>query len=195
MEGALDGSNSVPSPLDRDTEMEIGQDGMGDPGMEDPGMDTDSARPSYMRASSAAEVSSRPPISKARLSGSYSLPPTVIEEPAMEEGDTTSSSSAKSNSVRLQRSPSPSLQIPSSPVRIISSPSASPRSLRKTRMAHTRRRGSRGKSAPTTTIHVSYTMSTHARVLYMYVIAGTIEFRYSDHFLFVVILLSNIFCT
>lgn len=146
--GALDGSNSIPStpdPTSADTEMEIGQNGMGD--LE---MDNVSIRSHYIQSSSAAEVSSRPSSSKVRLSGSYSLPPTVIEEPAMEEGDerdTTASPMAKSHSMRLQRSPSPSLQIPSSPMRMTPSPGASPQSLRKTRIAHTRRKGSRGESA------------------------------------------------
>ena len=134
--GTLDSSNSIPStpdPTSADMGMEIGPDGTGCPEPDD------ITRASTTRSSGA----------KVRLSSSHSFPLTVIEEPALEEREGADTGSPPERlTMSLQRSPSPSLQISPSPVRD-SSPNASPRSLRKTRIAHTRRRGSHGERAIT----------------------------------------------
>jgi hypothetical protein len=76
---------------------------------------------------------------KVRLSGSYSVPLTVIEEPVGETEDNEQGEDEESERLRrFQRSPSPSLQVPPSPVRGFS-PNSSPRNTRKKTRIATRR--------------------------------------------------------
>ena len=141
--GAGGGEENASDRTSPDVRMEVGQNGMESGHV--------FVRAHTARTSSTLDTTSRSPNAKIRLSGSFSLPvplpPTVIEEPAMEEGlqeGDGSSTPIQQRRMRLQRSPSPTLQIPPSPVKMSpkTSPNMSPRNNRKTRIA-TRRRGSR----------------------------------------------------
>ena len=84
---------------------------------------------------------------KVRLSGSYSVPLTVIEEPVGEtevnEQGLTPGEEEERERLQIQRSPSPCLQVPPSPVRGFS-PNSSPRNTR--RIATRRTRSNRRES-------------------------------------------------
>ena len=115
--------------------------------MENPELDA-LAYPS-VRFSSDPEVTPlRFPGAKVAVSATYSLPLAVIEEPGEvggangeeeEEKGGGSEGIQERRRMRLNRSPSPALNVPPSPIRG-PSPSSSPRNTRKTRIAKRRSR-------------------------------------------------------
>ena len=143
LEGAGEGesrSRSVPNTPDSCAGMELGRDRTGVPESENVALHSPVSRtPSVLEVTPPRAQSA-----KVRLSGSYSLPLTVIEEPPgeTEEGEEGTPLGEEAGLLRMQRSPSPSLQIPQSPVRG-PSPNSSPRN---TRRIATRRKGSRCES-------------------------------------------------
>ena len=147
----LDSVLSTPDSASAETRMELGQDGTGSP---EP--DMVSPRKRAVRTASAGDTGGRLVSGgKKRVSGAYSLP-LVIEEPVREgeeEVDTGLMSPPRGREAQLRRSPSPSLQIPPSPSHVPAS-NSSPRSYRRTRIAHTRRKGSRGQWARKIYLHV-----------------------------------------
>ena len=124
------GSRSVPNTPDS-VGMEPGRDGTGE-------SDSGNVHSPASRTTSVPEAT--PQRSKVRLSGSFSLP-LVIEERVGEVEEGERNNMVGEGQLRLRQSPSPSLQVPPSPVRG-PSPNTSPRNTRATRVA-TRRRRSR----------------------------------------------------
>ena len=140
-DGVGGGRGSVPSTPDSSAAMELGTEVS----------DSDSGNVH----SPVSETT--PPLrmqgAKVRLSGSYSVPPTVIEELAGETedneegltpGGVVGEEEEGERLWRFQRSLSPSLQVPPSPVRGFS-PNSSPRNTRKTRVAVRRTRSHKGE--------------------------------------------------
>ena len=144
-EGEGGGRGSVPSTPDSTATMQLGGDGS-----QVSESDTVTVHSPVSRTGSAPETTPpRTQGAKVRLSGSYSVPLTVIEEPVgetedNEQGLTPAGEDEESERLRrFQRSPSPSLQVPPSPVRGFS-PNSSPRNTRKkTRIAVRRTRSNK----------------------------------------------------
>ena len=159
-------STAVLSTLDSasaETRMELGQDGTGSP---EP--DMVSPRKRVVRTASAGDTGGRLASGKKRVSGAYSLP-LVIEEPIREgeeEVDTGLMSPPRGREAQLRRSPSPSLQIPPSPSHVPAS-NSSPRSHRRTRIAHTRRKGSRGQWARKICIPIHVHVHVHGSSFFL----------------------------
>ena len=131
-EGEGGGRGSVPSTPDSTA--------LGGDGSQVSESDTGTVHSPVSRTESVPETT--PPRmqgAKVRLSGSYSVPLTVIEEPVGETEDNEQGEDEESERLRrFQRSPSPSLQVPPSPVRGFS-PNSSPRNTRKKTRIATRR--------------------------------------------------------